>query len=321
MPTERRRALVVGIDAYSGAPLAGCVNDANAIAELLRANENGSPNFAVRSMTQPPHVVTRVSLRQALDRLFSSSDEADVALLYFSGHGTENNLGGFIVTSDARAYDEGVSLVDILSMANRSKARECVIILDSCHSGHLGTIPALDNERAHLREGVSILTAARAAQAAVEVNGRGVFSELVCGALEGGAADVLGNTTVAGVYAYVDQALGPWDQRPLFRASLSKLISLRDNRPAVPLEILRRLPEWFPTADHIFPLDPSYEPDAEPGNPEHEKIFGYLQRSRAAKLLDPVGEEHMYFAAMNKTGCQLTPLGKHYWRLAQGGRI
>jgi hypothetical protein len=34
-----------------------------------------------------------------------------------------------------------------------------------------------------------------------------------------------------------------------------------------------------------------------------------------------VGEEHMYFAAMHSTGCLLTPLGKHYWRLAKSKRI
>src|SRR6266568_3378296 len=204
MPNERRRALVVGIDNYPGAPLAGCVNDANAVASLLRTHEDGSPNFAVRTITQPTQTITRSTLRSAVSDLFSDHDEADVALFYFSGHGTENNLGGFIVTPDAKQYDEGVSLVDVLTLANKSKARESVIILDSCHSGHLGTVPAVNNEQVHLREGVSILTAARAAQAAVEADGRGLFTELVCGALEGGAADVLGNTTVAGVYAYVD---------------------------------------------------------------------------------------------------------------------
>ena len=321
MPNERRRALVVGIDDYPGAPLAGCVNDANALAALLKTHEDGSPNFALKTITQPSQRITRATLRSALSKLFSDHDEADVALFYFSGHGTENNLGGYIVTPDASQYDAGVSLVEVLTLANRSKARECVIILDSCHSGHLGAVPAIDNEQAHLREGVSILTASRAAQEAVESGGRGLFTELVCGALDGGAADVLGDTTVAGVYAYVDQALGPWDQRPLFKASLSKLVSLRSNRLSVSLDILRQLPAWFPTADHLFPLDPSYEPDAEPQDPDHQEVFSHLQRCRASKLVEPVGEEHMYFAAMNRTTCRLTPLGVHYWRLAQSGRI
>src|SRR5215204_5196621 len=109
MPSERRRALVVGIDDYPGAPLAGCVNDAEAIAALLATHEDGSPNFAVRKVTQSSETITRASLRAALGDLFSEHDEADVALFYFSGHGTENNLGGFIVTPDATTYDEGVS--------------------------------------------------------------------------------------------------------------------------------------------------------------------------------------------------------------------
>ena len=88
MPAERRRALVVGIDDYPDAPLAGCVNDANAMGKLLRAHEDGSPNFSVKAMLQPSQVVTRSGLRAALAKLFSDLDEADVALFYFSGHGT-----------------------------------------------------------------------------------------------------------------------------------------------------------------------------------------------------------------------------------------
>jgi hypothetical protein len=89
----------------------------------------------------------------------------------------------------------------------------------------------------------------------------------------------------------------------------------------VELETLRQLPEWFPTADIEFPLDPSYEPDAEPHNEDHEAVFACLQRCRAAKLVEPVGEQHMYYAAMKSRGCRLTPLGRHYWRLATEGRI
>jgi hypothetical protein len=37
--------------------------------------------------------------------------------------------------------------------------------------------------------------------------------------------------------------------------------------------------------------------------------------------VEPIKEEHMYFAAMNSTGCRLTPLGKHYWSLVKAERI
>lgn len=314
-----RRALIVGIDEYSFAPLAGCVTDAETIGEFLARNYDGSPNFDVRLLTAPGDTVTRAGLRQAIEELFKH--EADIALLYFSGHGTENNLGGYLVTPDAAAYDEGVALTDVLTWANGSKVREVLILLDCCHSGALGAIPTIDNEKAHLREGVSILTASRSTQAAMESAGMGVFTALVAAALDGGAADVMGRVTVAGVYAYVDESLGPWDQRPLFKSHVSTLVSLRQAEPSIDVAILRQLPEWFPDPDAHFVLDPSFEPDAEPHDEDHERTFGCLQRCRAAKLVEPVDEEHMYYAAMNSKSCRLTPLGRHYWRLANEGRI
>jgi hypothetical protein len=81
------------------------------------------------------------------------------------------------------------------------------------------------------------------------------------------------------------------------------------------------LKDWFPSEDYDFALDPSFEPTEAPEHPEHEKIFSGLQRFRACRLVEPIGEEHMYYAAMRSTGCRLTPLGAHYWRLVQEGRI
>jgi hypothetical protein len=320
MHAERRRALVVGIDDYPPAPLSGCVADARAVAELLTRHADGSPNFDVRLITSPPKPITRSILREAIRRLFGH-DVADIALLYFAGHGTENDLGGYLVTSDARAYDEGVALTEVLTWANESRAGEAVVILDSCMSGALGHLPATGSDRALLREGLSILTASRSGQVSLETSGGGLFTELVCGALEGGAADVEGRVTAASVYSYVEQALGPWEQRPLFKAHLSRLVPLRLAAPAVPITILRRLPAWFPGENDIYPLDPSYEPTAEPHIAEHEEIFSHFQRCRAAKLLEPVDQDHLYYAAMHSTGCRLTALGRHYWRLANRGRI
>jgi hypothetical protein len=318
-----RRALLVGVDDYTSAPLAGCVNDANALAALLGKHHDGSPNFDIKLLTAPSDQITRAELRKNIEQLLKAP--ADVALFYFSGHGTENNLGGFLVTQDATRYDEGVALTDVLAFANQSSVSEVVILLDSCHSGALGQVPAIQNDKANIREGVSILTASRSSEVAIETGGMGLFTSLVVAALDGGAADAIGRVTVASVYAYVDESLGSWDQRPLFKSHVSTLIPLRNAKPAIDVTILRQLPEWFPQPDVEFDLDPSYEPDkhgaTEPTNEEHERIFGCLQKCRAAKLVEPVGEEHMYYAAMNSKSCRLTPLGRHYWRLANEGRI
>jgi hypothetical protein len=314
-----RRALLVGIDDYRVDPLVGCVDDANGLGNLLRVNDDGSPNFSCRVLTAPSEPITRAALMAALNELFAN--DADVALFFFAGHGTETNLGGYLVTQDASSYNEGISLTELLTLANNSRAKEVVVLLDSCRSGSFGALPALGTETANLREGVSVLTAARSYQDAVGDTQGGVFTLLIRAALEGGAADVLGEVTVASVYSYLDQSLGPWDQRPLMKSHVSTLIPLRRSLPALPLEVLRRLPDWFGAPDAEFPLDPSYEPEAEPEDSVHEEIFGCLQKCRAAKLVEPVGEEHMYFAAVNSKACRLTPLGRHYLELANRGLI
>jgi hypothetical protein len=72
-------------------------------------------------------------------------------------------------------------------------------------------VPAANSTQAALRGGLSILTASRSSRSSLELGERGLFTELVCSALDGGAADILGNVTVASIYAYVDQAFGAWD--------------------------------------------------------------------------------------------------------------
>ncbi len=315
-----RRALLVGINHYESDPLTGCIDDARTMERLLRRDDDGRVNFDTQLLTSDREAVTRSRLRESLESLFA--DPADVALLYFSGHGTENDLGGYLVTMDATHYDEGIALADVLALANRARhITEVAIIIDSCHSGWLGAVPAVDNMQASLREGLSILTASRASQPSLERGGAGVFTELVTSALDGGAADILGNVTVAGVYAYVDQALGAWDQRPLFKSHVSRMLALRSAKPAIDVAILRRLPDWFADPDDELALSPRHEHTAEPHDKAAEATFRGLQRCNRVKLVEPVDEEDMYFAAVNSTGCRLTALGRFYWKLAVDGRI
>jgi hypothetical protein len=80
---------------------------------------------------------------------------------------------------------------------------------------------------------------------------------------------------VANLYSYVTEILTVWDQRPLFKANLSNLVPLRRATPWISDDKLRKMTEYFPTEDYHFPLDPSFEPDAEPKNPTNEaNIYG-----------------------------------------------
>ena len=318
-----RRALCVGIDEYLSGSLQGCVSDAERVAGILATNHDGSPNFDCRTLVAPvggpTDLITRARLREAIETLFRH--KADVALLHFSGHGTVNNLDGYLVTQDAKKYDEGVAMGDILKWANDSKAEEVVILLDCCFSGALGNPPVVDNAKALLREGVSILTASRADQPSVEAAGGGLFTSLVVDALEGGAADVLGAVPAPSLYAYVEAALGAWDQRPLFKSHVSRLVALRHCAAPIDRTILRKLPVLFPLPAEDLAIDPSYEPTSPTADPSKTVVFEDLQALSRVRLVIPSGAPHMYDAAMQSKACRLTPTGRYYWRLATNKRI
>ena len=314
-----RKALIVGIDDYPASPLKGCVNDANAIATTLESNGDGSPNFGVRLITSTGSLVDRSKLREAIEQLFDG--ESDMALLYFSGHGFIKSTGGYLVTTDAQRYDEGVSMDEILNIANQSRAKNKVIILDCCHAGALGSPSITGGNISQLSEGLSVLTASRDSEYALEVNDSGVFTSLVLDALKGGAADLRGNITPGSLYAYVDEALGAWDQRPIFKTNVSNFAPLRKIPPKVPFETMRKITEYFSTPEAEYQLDPSYEDTEKCAKEENVEIFKVLQKFQSVGLVVPVNAEFMYFAAINSKSCRLSALGYQYWRLVNEKKL
>jgi len=318
-----KRALLVGIDYYENfQQLYGCANDAAAIHPLLQRNEDGGPNLDCRlaSADDAATHVSRDRLKEMIRELLSGG--AEFALLYFAGHGAPTDGGVALVTSDGTDGTPGVTFSEILAAINKSSVAEVTVILDCCFSGGATTIEALNNGLANLRNGLSVLTASRDDQVSMETaEGWGQFSTYLEGALNAGAADVLGRVNVSGLYSYLSESFGAWEQRPTFKANIDRLHDIRTCKPLVPLETLRRLTEWFPTPGYDYPLDPTYEPTANKERHPNETIFAGLQKFRACRLVDPIGVEHMYYAAINSTGCRLTPLGKHYWSLVKAGRI
>lgn len=312
-----RKALLMGIDDYPNLPLTGCVNDASILSGVIEKNGDGSPNFSVRLKTNIPK---KSELKGEIVELFDG--EGDVALLYFSGHGYLDITGGYIVTPDYEKHDEGVSMEEILTLANKSNIKNKIIILDCCHSGAFGSPEISGGHVSQINEGIVVLTASRSTETAAEIDGHGVFTGLLLDAIQGGSADLMGRITPGGIYAYIDQALGPWDQRPVFKTNVTNFTSLRTVTPPVSPDILRKIVEYFPTPEAEYLLDPSFEyTNIDIAKPENVAIFKNLQKFQGVNLVRPVGEEYMYFAAQNSKSCKLTALGYHYWRLVTEGRI
>lgn len=319
---NERSALLVGINNYPGRlKLKGCINDATRLSRVLAAHGNGSPNFTEIQLRKD--VAKRSDLRGMIIRFFNST--ATLGVFYFSGHGYLNERGGYIVTPDFDLYDEGIPMDELMAIANESPIRHKIIILDCCHSGAIGTPKFFGGRNCILGEGVTVITACRKTESAIEVGNYGLFSGLLIEALLGGAADLSGHITPGSIYTYIDQSLSLDEQRPMFKTNVSSFISVRNVTPRLPRPILAKLTDYFMSPEDKHLLNPSYEftnhPTGQPplqeplANRKNVTVMKHLQKMVKAGLVVPAGEEHMYFAAMNSKACKLTPLGQHYWRL------
>lgn len=329
-----KRALVVGIDDYDDPnQLSGCVNDAIELAVLLDANGDGSPNFDVRRLISSEGAITSEILNEAINELFKG--DAETALLYFAGHGILNDEtnNGFLVTQDGKNPNWGINLSGILEQANKAHPNitSTVILLDSCQSGFTGEVPGLGKSGVSaIGNGVTILTACHKDGFAAEANGHGKFTDIMLDGLGGAASDILGRVTPASLYAHVDQTLGAWEQRPIYKANVQSFVTLREVSPKVPKEVLRRLPEYFPTASHVFSLDPSFEPDRGEEaerlkdvsvDEDNVRIYRELQQCNRHGLVVPSEHEHMWHSAVFSGGCRLTATGAHFRKLAEKKKI
>jgi Caspase domain/Domain of unknown function (DUF4189)/Putative peptidoglycan binding domain len=126
---QQRVALVIGDSSYQHAPrLPNPVNDAAAIAAMFQ-----DAGFQVVLRRD----VGITDMRRALREFSDSTRNADIAVVYFAGHGVEVNGDNYLVPVDAvlerdiDVDDETVSLERILRVLEPSKQLR-LVILDAC---------------------------------------------------------------------------------------------------------------------------------------------------------------------------------------------
>ena len=136
--SERRVALVFGTDDYRAIrPLANAVNDAQAIDRTLSALDS-------RSFLETNRDLRR--MRRALEDFREDAAGADVALVFYAGHGVEiageNRL--LPVDADASSLEalKRTSLpLEEVRDAVASISKVGLILLDACRNDPFGTIP------------------------------------------------------------------------------------------------------------------------------------------------------------------------------------
>src|SRR6201996_6389652 len=127
---EKRVALVFGNSAYQNAPLlANPTNDSAAMAAMFK-----SAGFNVVSLKRD---LKANEMRRALRDFSDEVRDADIAIIYYAGHGLEIEGNNYLIPVDATlerdvdAYDEAISLDRVLAAVEPAKQLR-LIILDAC---------------------------------------------------------------------------------------------------------------------------------------------------------------------------------------------
>src|SRR5580692_1365161 len=126
----KRVALIIGNSAYQNvAPLPNPANDAAAIADLFTK--------ASFDVVMSRRDMKSLDMRRALREFTDQARGADIAVVYFAGHGLEVDGTNYVVPidavleRDADVDDEAVSLNRIL-MATEAATKLRLVILDAC---------------------------------------------------------------------------------------------------------------------------------------------------------------------------------------------
>lgn len=136
--SERRFALIVGNAAYQISPLDNPVNDATDVdAGLKRA---GFQTTLLRN-------ATLAQMREATRRFADQLTTADVALIYFAGHGIESRGRNYMVPVNAdlkfehelldQAFDANQWLEMLEGIRSANADRVNIVILDACRNNNL----------------------------------------------------------------------------------------------------------------------------------------------------------------------------------------
>jgi len=136
--TERRVALVIGNSAYKVSPLDNPTNDATDITNAL--NKVGFKTTLISNATLG-------QMREATRKFADQIRSADVALIYFAGHGIESNRKNYMIPVNAdlkfeyeladQAYDSSNWLEMLETIRSSNAERVNIVILDACRNNNL----------------------------------------------------------------------------------------------------------------------------------------------------------------------------------------
>jgi len=123
-------ALSIGVSAYtSGNPLPSPANDALAVANALAGF-----GYDVRLLRNP----TSAQMRDALAEFVEAARNADVAIVYFSGHGQQvNGESYFVPTDGGDPFADHVAVSSIVAKLQAVGVKTKIVFVDACRNNPL----------------------------------------------------------------------------------------------------------------------------------------------------------------------------------------
>lgn len=153
---QTKRALLIGVDIYQPpnadevqktrggwTNLDGCVNDAQAIGEIIKGRFGFDEKNISTLFNQDAR---REKILAAMETLIAQSEKGDIVFIYYAGHGSQvNNSLSAEVSGDKK--DESIVPADMFDIRDKElagifnrlldKGVVLTLIFDSCHSGSI----------------------------------------------------------------------------------------------------------------------------------------------------------------------------------------
>jgi len=207
-----RKALYVAIEDYENedgereSQVRGSVEETKTLMKKLITFCDGKENFSQVSECYDRRATTSEVTRQIKMLL---SGKAELALFYFSGHGTIGQKGTEIVMHDHTYHFKGIDLNRILHWARLSDIESIIIILDCCYSDGIGFDPHIlvGRELARIPEKVSILSSSGYYQMCYHKRDSSIFTSHLLKGLDGKAKDREGRITIESLYSFISKEM------------------------------------------------------------------------------------------------------------------
>jgi uncharacterized caspase-like protein len=228
-------AVLVGINGYSGDYIPNlnyAVSDATELYRVLTDPRRGGfqPENVVLLTDAGDIPPTAANIGKAMKRMISQVGEDDLVLVFFSGHGYEEEGRAYLLPSDADIDALDYTAIErdaFVRQIDKLAAAKVVVILDACHAGGIsrggkgvGTDAALSNryyEKFLGSKGRAFIASCSGGQLSWEddQSGHGVFTNSLVRGLSG-VADTQprdGLVTLYEIRRYLEKDVSDWARR------------------------------------------------------------------------------------------------------------